>query len=144
MSQFVEVATFNFPYEADTASLFLESNGMACHLKDDNMVQVNPWYSNALGGVKLMVNTEDRDKAVGLLQLGGYLNEKAQRNIPNEEVVKWERERTKCPFCESTDIGKSKQLSILAIPFYFLISFFLPIYRGAFRCFDCGKHWRYW
>jgi hypothetical protein len=144
MNQFVEVATFNYTYEADTALVYLESCDLPCHLKDYSMVQIYPWYSNAVGGIKLMVNSEDASRAVELLQSGGYLNERGQRKIPIEEVVKWAKDRTKCPFCQSEDIGKSKQLSMLAVPFYVVISFFLPIYRGAYRCFNCSKHWRYW
>ena len=45
----------------------LESQGIEVFLRDNNIVDSNPLYSNAVGGVKLFVKTEDFDKANEIL-----------------------------------------------------------------------------
>ena len=45
----------------------MESQGIEVYLRDNNIVDSNPLYSNAVGGVKLFVKTEDFEKANEIL-----------------------------------------------------------------------------
>ena len=65
--------------EALLAKGWLESAGLPCFLADDNMVRLDWFISNLLGGVKLMVEAEDFAEASRLM------NEPAPQAIEDEE-----------------------------------------------------------
>jgi hypothetical protein len=45
----------------------LEHHGIACFLKDEHTVTMDPILGNAIGGIKLLVNEEEAKEAVELL-----------------------------------------------------------------------------
>jgi hypothetical protein len=53
--------------EALLAKGSLDSSGIECFLTDDNMVRMDWFISNLLGGVKLLVNREDAEAATTML-----------------------------------------------------------------------------
>lgn len=65
--------------EALLAKGMLESTGIPCSLADDNMVRLDWFISNLLGGVKLMVDAEDFAEA------SRVLNEPAPQEFEDEE-----------------------------------------------------------
>jgi hypothetical protein len=67
MSQIL-VKTFNTPHEAHIFKMNLESYGIECFLRDENLVGLDPMYNIAIGGVKLYIHEEDRDKAIEILK----------------------------------------------------------------------------
>lgn len=68
----VTVLTFTAPHEAYIAKAYLESHAIECFLRDENLVSVHPFYSTAVGGVKLQVKTSDQETAKSILIDGGY------------------------------------------------------------------------
>lgn len=56
--------------------VYLESRGVPCFAQDELTVQVNQFFSPAVGGVKLQVAEEDFEQAKQLLEEAGYLSEK--------------------------------------------------------------------
>ena len=65
------VATFALPTHAEMARGLLESNGIQALLRDEGLVGVHPWLSNALGGVKVVVAAEDAERAREILDRDG-------------------------------------------------------------------------
>ena len=65
--------------EALLAKGMLESSGIPCFLADDNMVRLDWFISNLLGGVKLMVEAEDFAEA------SRVLNEPAPQEFDDPE-----------------------------------------------------------
>jgi hypothetical protein len=57
------VATFTVAEDAHLFRSFLESRGIESHVLDENVVQWFWHYSNALGGVRVVVDEEDVEKA---------------------------------------------------------------------------------
>jgi hypothetical protein len=55
MDKLVTIATFDLPSEAQSMKLLLEERGFEVFLADDNVVRVNWFLANALGGAKLQV-----------------------------------------------------------------------------------------
>lgn len=55
----VAVATFSKPEEAHLLRMRLEAGGIQAFLRDENTIQVDWLYSNALGGVRVEVADED-------------------------------------------------------------------------------------
>lgn len=99
MDHFVTIMTFNHPMELAVLRTRLEANGIECFVIDELTTQVNPFYSNAIGGVKLQVKERDVQKSVEILKDGGYLNDEdlpRQRN-PN----KFEAATSRLPLLKS-------------------------------------------
>lgn len=53
---------------------YLESAGSETLIPDEFTAQVINFYTTAIGGVRLMVRTEDLESGVALLKEGGYIN----------------------------------------------------------------------
>ncbi len=151
MNEFKTIISFTYPHEAHLAKGYLESNGIETFIENEFTVQANNFYSNAIGGVKLLVKDSDYDEGLKLLKDVGYIKEpesekNLKRNLLNKtEIVQIDskiNEKT-CPFCKSENIGKSKNFSIFMIPLFYILGGLFPIYRSAYICFDCGKEWRW-
>ncbi len=54
--------------EAMIAKSMLDSAGIECFLGDENLVRLDWFYSNLIGGIKLMVREEDAETARKLLE----------------------------------------------------------------------------
>ena len=67
----VVIASFGRPWEAHLAKARLEAEGIRAFLLDEQAISVNPFYSPALGGVKLTVAAHDATRARELLGLSG-------------------------------------------------------------------------
>lgn len=75
MDHFVTIMTFNHPMELAVLRTRLEANGIECFIKDELTTQVTPFYSSAIGGVKLQVKESDVQKSIEILKEGGYIND---------------------------------------------------------------------
>lgn len=144
------VITKTFPHEAHMIAGYLNSEGINTSLKDEMTVQVNTAYSNAVGGVKVLVRSSDYDRSIQLLKNGGYIINPATTENKEKEVflIKYTGNKKKCPFCNSENITIKKKpnalsfiLSIcISLIFFALIA---PIYKSVYKCFDCDKEWKY-
>ena len=65
--KFTLLRRFQYSSEATIYQGKLESQGIEVFMRDNNIVDSNPLYSNAVGGVKMFVKTEDFDKANEIL-----------------------------------------------------------------------------
>ncbi|WP_180137197.1 putative signal transducing protein [Desulfoluna butyratoxydans] len=126
----VTIATFTAPHEAHLAKAQLESSGIEAFVFDDNLVGIHPWYSLAVGGVKLRVFASDRQDALAVL---GYRDPLAE----TEE---------RCPRCESFDVDCERNVGwrlrmwrgILLLVFLGIPCFFR---RRRWVCNVCGHQW---
>lgn len=144
MDNFKTIITFTFPQDAYLAKAFLESEGIEIFLKDELTVQVHPFYSNAIGGVKLQVKESDFENGLVVLEKGGYLN--CENNKETEvEIVPFDNTTNIgiCPFCESDNIGKKKGLNKLTVIASFIFGVVFPIYKKSYKCYDCNKEWKF-
>lgn len=82
MAKFVTIKTFTYATEVAIIRGRLESEGIECFAQDELTVQANPFYSNAIGGIKLQVREHDVKKAVEILEEGGYIKESDFRPTP--------------------------------------------------------------
>ena len=65
--KFTFLRRFQYSSEAIIYQGKLESQGIEVFMRDNNIVDSNPLYSNAVGGVKMFVKTADFDKANEIL-----------------------------------------------------------------------------
>jgi DNA-directed RNA polymerase subunit RPC12/RpoP len=123
---FVPVQFYQNYIDAHIVKGRLEEAGIECWLKDEHTVTTNPIWTNAIGGIKLMVPAEQHVVALALLQ--GF---EAER-----------KSSLACKNCGSHNIElvstPRKARNWLAA----LVSFFFGDYAIApdkvYHCFDCN------
>ena len=100
---------------------YLESAGIETLIPDEFTAQVNNFYTTAIGGVRLMVRTEDLESGVALLKEGGYIN--PENSVTDEEILivgaDSSTDMTCCPFCGSENIGKRNTPGMAMVILYF-------------------------
>lgn len=136
----ITVATYTQPIQAHIAKGRLEAEGILCFLGDENIVSVHPFYSNAVGGVKLKVREEEAEQAFAILdQIQTEEPEPntfaAEGHVPSEKTIL-------CPNCGSEDAYVnwfSKKMFALSMV---LFGFPLPFIRKSFHCPACGHEWK--
>ena len=140
---FVTVITFVYPHELGIPQSLLESEGIECFVRDEFTVNVHPFYSNAIGGIRLQVRESDAQRAIEILTEGGFINKEEQKVALEEEKL---FDGLNCPYCGSAEIVKVKKfsgkVSIFASVFLVLISsipFLFPFFHRNYHCMDCGK-----
>ena len=68
MTRSVVVASYSFWHEAQIAKSSLEAAGISVLLADEHTVNMQWLYSNAIGGVKLLVPPESVEQARSILE----------------------------------------------------------------------------
>ncbi len=144
MNNYRTIITFTLPQEAYLAKGFLESEGIETMIKDELTAQVNNFYSNAIGGVKLQVRESDFENGLAILKKSGYINDENTEEVAIE-IIPFDNTTNKkiCPFCQSDNIGKRKEPNILTVIVYFILSVISPIFKKSYICFDCDKVWKF-
>lgn len=129
------VRQFRDMHEALLAKGLLESAGIEGFLVDDNLVRLDWFISNLIGGVKLAVKAEDAEAAVEVLQ----------QPVPGSFDVEGSGsyEQPRCPRCGSMDVSHMAGIDKrFALPALYAVSFPIPIPRDAWKCSSCGAQWR--
>src|ERR1019366_7351459 len=118
--------------EALLAKCSLESAGIQAYLVDDNLIRMDWFISNLLGGIKLKVRVEDAEAAREIL------------NQPIPETRDFEgvgiSEQPKCPGCQSLDVSYEE----LDKPIAYLTAYAgvpFPFLKQGWTCHACGNEW---
>jgi len=145
MKNWKTVITFTQPHEAHIAKGVLESVGIVSIVRDDLTAQVNNFYSNAIGGVKVDIKESDLDKGITTLRNAGYIIEDTSKDFRNIELVELTRniDKTHCPFCKSDNISLKKEANLLTVIVYFILGVLFPIFKRSYVCYECNKEWKF-
>ncbi|WP_320815870.1 DUF2007 domain-containing protein [Flavobacterium sp.] len=128
--KFKLVSTYQYSSEAIIFKGKLESEEIEVFLRDNNTIDTDPLVSNAIGGVKMYVRTEDFERAVHVLSNISAFSLDNKGNL------------LKCPNCKQEklqllsviDDAKSFFSMLLALMF-----FVLPFYtKYKYRCANCN------
>jgi len=123
----ITIASFSKPEEAHLLKLRLEAGGVPAYVQDENLIQMNWMYSNAIGGVRVQIAEEDAEHAQAILQ----------ETPPSPETTGMPA----CPKCSSTRTAPDELprrlsfLSLLLAGFPFMFS------RTRWRCSACNHTW---
>lgn len=142
MENWSVVYTTVYPQDIYPAKNLLESEGITTFLKDELTAQVYNFYSNAIGGVKLLVHSSDLERSRELLLEGRYLSPEELREQPVVEIVNT-ADRKHCPYCGSDNISKTKEANTAAVVLAYVFSLAVPMFRRTRLCWDCGRHWKF-
>lgn len=118
--------------EALLAKGSLDSAGIESFLADDNMVRMDWFISNLLGGVKLQVRPEDVEAA------NEILNQPIPEGFDVEGVGDYQQPR--CPKCDSLDVSFEELNKPIAYGGLF-VNVPLPVHRKGWTCHSCGERW---
>jgi len=130
--RWITVGRFRDLPEALLARGSLESAATECHLVDDNVVRLDWFWSNLIGGVKLVVKPEEEQSAREMLS----------QPIPERIEVAGvgDYEQPRCPKCQSLDVTFQELDGPVAyVSAYF--NFPIPLQRPAWRCHSCYSQW---
>jgi Putative prokaryotic signal transducing protein len=124
---FVLLQTYDNYVSAHIAMGRLEEDGINCWLKDENTVTIDPILSNAIGGIKLMVEATQAERAAAILK----------------EIEFRHKETITCPKCGSHNVelvSTPRKASnwIMAIFGYLFTSYALSAEKVN-HCFDCDN-----
>ncbi len=128
----VVVATVSQPFEATPIQMKLGSFGIESELNGEMTVAANPFLSNAIGGIQVLVSETDAERATEILA--------EHRRVEAEEEAA--RART-CPKCGNTNGVPVKRPVLIAILAVVTLGAFCLLYPWPrYRCPDCRHKWR--
>ncbi len=136
----VQLATFMYPHEAHLAMGKLDAHGIESSLQDELTIQINNFYSNAIGGVKLHVLAEDLDRAKEVLALD-YSAEQDEDADQIKETAS-ETNAFQCPNCNSWNVGEPRLKGPFALLSTLLLGFPFPLVSKQSLCFDCHTEFK--
>ena len=121
MNDWTTILTFVYPHEAHIAKGILESENIPVQIRDELTAQVNNFYSNAIGGVKLLVRKNDYKKAYEILVKSGYITE--EKKSKNRFWIWFDKTSSKLPF-----IGNSiLELRLMIVATLIIILITIPV-----------------
>ena len=130
--QFIDLRRIRDLSDALLVKSVLDSAGIECFLGDENMVRMDWFWSNLLGGVKLWVRQEDAEEAAGLL------DQKTLDSFDTDGGREYKQPR--CPNCKSFDVSfeglnrpAAYTSALLGVPFPFKVH--------GWKCHSCGHLW---
>jgi transposase-like protein len=129
----VTVARFRDLIEAQLAKGKLEAAGIETFLANENIVSLDWFYSNAVGGLRLQVAEEDLEDATAILA----------DPIPDEIIEEPSGvvyTQPHCPRCDSLDIGFETINRLWSYGLMFVIAP-IPVRRSDWKCQNCGAEW---
>ena len=128
-STFVTIARYQYSSEAQIIKGRLEADGIKVFLKDNITIDTDPLVSNAIGGIKLKVSSEDEKAAKEILK-----SIKAYAVDDNGNPIL-------CPNCGKNEVELYSSIDSLKAFLSFLvgiITFTLPFHtRYKYICENC-------
>ncbi len=131
-SEPIVVRTYRDMTEALTDRMVLEGAGIECYLFDENLIRLDWFLSNLLGGVKLIVRKRDAEEAERLLE----------QSVPEKfEVDRMgQNEQPRCPLCGSLDVSFEGLMKRVAGAGLF-IGLPITVRIKGWNCHSCGHQW---
>jgi hypothetical protein len=126
---------FSLPYEAHIAASRLDDEGIQAVIADEQIVAMNWLWSNAVGGVKLMVSNIDLEIARQVL---------AERPAPpsaDEGSYSFT-----CPHCHGNNTsylpGQPPGRIVAGVFAAIFLTLPIPSRHDSMKCDDCGEIWK--
>jgi hypothetical protein len=123
--QTVVLKRFDHYFSAHILSTKLRDAGVESYLFDENSVTIGPFLSNALGGIKLVVDEAD---------------EVIARNLLSEFEEEFRRSAT-CPKCHGNEIDlvpRQETGNMITAIFTWLFSNYALSSENIYECRNCG------
>lgn len=132
--ELVTLCTYRDLPEALIVQGKLQALGIECFLADENIVRMDWYWSNLIGGVKVQVAEEDHEAAIAALA------EEIPSSFTAEEVGE-EYQQPTCPKCGSLNIAFETMDKGIALTALYAAALPVPIPKNAWKCERCGARW---
>jgi hypothetical protein len=131
----VTLRTFDNAIDAHLICSKLESEGIQTFLFDENIISLNPLYSNMIGGIKLKIAEGELDHA-----------RKVLREVDASPLTDENDKVITCPKCQSENISIGHRSiksfgGIISFIVALLFSVF-PFYNSVKQCKNCGYEFK--
>ncbi len=120
VSQMPVLASYSKPEEAFLVASLLHANGIETEVRDADIINTQWMYSNAVGGVKVVVSDDDLERAREVLNLP-----------PQGKGI------LICPHCGSQRV-RLRELNLLTA-LSVAMGFLLPFSSRQVDCLDCKR-----
>lgn len=128
--KWVVAETYSFPYEAQIAKTQLEAADIPARIENEHTINMDWLYSNALGGIRLLVPDRYFEQAQALLAQD--FSQELEQEFGLSE---------RCPQCGSTDIKPYTEGKRPAYLVFLLLGFPLFSYKHGTKCQQCQHFW---
>jgi Putative prokaryotic signal transducing protein len=119
--------------EALLCKSILDSAGIESFLADENLVRIDWFYSNLVGGIKLLVRGEDAEMANTLLA------QSTPEKFDVDGVGEYKQPR--CPRCQSLDVAFDELNKRIAYGGMLFVGLPIAIRNERWKCHACGNEW---
>lgn len=123
--ELVTIRTFTNYFSANILLSKLRDGGIQCYLKDEFTVTMDPILTNAVGGIKLIVNKDDVPE---VLEIINHFDEEFRQNAV-------------CPKCGSHNIElvpKKNASNMITAILSWLFSSYAVSAENVYQCSNCG------
>jgi hypothetical protein len=125
--EFIILETFDNYIDAHLMMGRLKEAGINCWLKDEQTATINPILTNAIGGIKLMIDENDIDQATEILN--------ALKEIKKQSFA--------CPHCGSHNIEyittNRKPSNIVSSVITWMLGNYAVGVKQIWHCYDCDE-----
>jgi hypothetical protein len=131
--ELVVIDRFRDLIPAQLAQGALKSAGIDSVLRDENLVRLDWFWSNLIGGVRLEVEPKDADAALEILRSPTPVSIETGDGAPYSHVI--------CPRCGSSEtVFETIDKRWAGVGLWF--NFPLTVPRNEWYCQACGNHWK--
>ncbi|RYF97265.1 MAG: DUF2007 domain-containing protein [Chitinophagaceae bacterium] len=124
---FTQIRSYDNYIPANMMLSLLEQEGIKAYLQDEHTVTIDPIISNAIGGIKLMIYTDQLDRAMDLVH----------------EFEDAYKKAGACPKCTSTNVKFLTEPETTKNWLQSLLDKVNGKYgtgsKGIYHCYDCGN-----
>jgi hypothetical protein len=122
------IATYSFPYEAQIAKARLDAEGIPAFVADEQTINMQWLYSNAMGGVRLQVPEQFAVQAADILAEDH--SEELEQELGVDSIC--------CSACGSDNTEPYQIGKRWAFLVFLGLDFPLFPVKNTYRCKDCG------
>ncbi|MGZ4824967.1 MAG: hypothetical protein ACXVZT_10125 [Terriglobales bacterium] len=133
-SPLIVIRKFRDLPEAWLAKGALDAVGIESHLLDENMVRLDWFYSNAIGGIRLCVREPEAARAFEVL------NHPPESFALEEDPGIADYQHPRCPQCRSRDV-KVGGSNTAAAYVTMWAGVPIPLHTLRWKCNHCGQRW---
>jgi len=120
--------------EALLSKSILESAGIESFLGDENLIRIDWFYSNLVGGIKLLVRAQDAEAASKLLA------QETPEKFDVDGVGEYKQPR--CPRCQSLDVAFDELNKRIAYGGMLFAGIPVVVTSDHWKCHSCEYEWK--
>ncbi|HHH76720.1 MAG TPA: hypothetical protein ENL03_06825 [Phycisphaerae bacterium] len=130
-STLIDIGPFNQAEEAYLVRAILDSQGIKSSIDGQHTAGINPLLTNAIGGVRLLISSRDKEDAARILD--EFYQKRAAAEANRAKI---------CPKClceDGVDIERSVLFGVLAVVTLGIYCLLFP--WAKYKCPNCNNKW---